>query len=77
MKPHSTNTTLWNTITFGIPISFLPISAPLRCDYFMDTVNLTKLPDIDSTTTSLVRKEYLLNAVLSNVYIIDKSSNLS
>ena len=49
----------------------------LKCEHFMDIVNLMRLPDIDSTSTSVVKKEYLLNAVLSNFCILGSCSNWS
>ena len=38
---------------------------------------IIRFPDIHSTSISMVQKEYLLNAVLSNFHIVDSYSNWS
>ena len=43
----------------------------LKCEHYMDIVNLLRLPDIDSASTSTVIKEYLLNTILSNFRVVD------
>ena len=40
-------------------------------------MNLMKLPDMDFASTSVVKKEYLLNAILSNFRLVDSSRNCS
>ena len=40
-------------------------------------VNLMKLPDNDSTTTALDKREHIPNAVLSNFLIVESCSNWS
>ena len=37
-----------------------------KCEHHNDIVNLMKLPDTDSMIVAIDKKEYMLNAVLSN-----------
>ena len=46
-----------------------------KCDFFMEIAKLIKLLGIDSMSTSVVKKEYLLNALLSNFHIVGSCRN--
>lgn len=49
----------------------------LKYEHFMDIVKLMRLRDIDSMSNSIVKKEYLLNAVLFNFRIVNSCRNWS
>ena len=59
----------YNTLEYPTLEHQYPFYQYQHRNFFMDTVNLMKLPGIDSTITSFVKKEYLLNVVLPNVCI--------
>ena len=48
-----------------------------KCECYNDIVNLMKLPDNDSTTTAIDKREHIPNAVLSNFLIVESCSNWS
>ena len=43
-----------------------------KCEHYNDIVKLMKLPEPDSTTVAIDKKEYILNAVLSSFRIFRK-----
>ena len=47
----------------------------MKCEHYNDIVNLMKLVDTDSTNVAIDKKEYMLNAALSNFQIVDSCSN--
>lgn len=47
----------------------------LKWEHFIDTVNLMRLPDIDSTSSSVVKKEDLLHTVLFHFRNVGSCSN--
>ena len=47
----------------------------LEYKHIIGIVNLMRLPDIDSVSTSVVKKDYLLNVVLSNVHLVNSCRN--
>ena len=49
----------------------------LKFEHFMDIANLIRLLDIDSTRISVVKKEHLLNVLLSYFWIVDSCSDWS
>ena len=48
-----------------------------KCEHHNDIVNLMKLPDTDSMIVAVDKKEYMLNAVLSNFHSVDSCSTWS
>ena len=49
----------------------------LKSEHYVDIVNLMRLPGINSTSTSIVKKSYLLKAILSNACLVDSFRNWS
>ena len=47
----------------------------LEYKHIIGIVNLMRLPDIHSVSTSVVKKYYLLNVVLSNVHLVNSCRN--